>query len=420
MDTRGSEAESSLRRRRSNIGEAPTLNVDSASSARNADKPQSWTSSRHVGSHPETSTILLSPIAAEMDKPSSGQRSHYFCEGCQQARNSENFEARVTNLCRGIRCSLVWCDHPSIWFSATQRDAPQKERFCILREGRVKLCDHLSYSVADIKKICGSDELSGKGTIYHCEDQSHQGSPAYGDYPFKIGVPSIMFKRASMGVIDLCITFALARPLESTGSSTSERDIKSCLSSVSEAISKSSFAFCPHFRTTPDRMLDFGWYREKVGQPGEYSRKCMFCPMEIRFHLGEESRRFGKPPVVCELKFSELAGWIAPESINIPPWVGVFDPDSYGLFSDQTNKHITWCDDRRCATTFELGLYSFLLNQTNATTAAETATNLEKVYSLYSEPRIREFHASSGNPKRLPKRDAEAASARSKEKDRIP
>jgi hypothetical protein len=265
-----------------------------------------------------------------------------------------------------------------------------------MSEGRVKLCDHLSYSVADMQRICKSDELSGKGTIYYCEDPSHQGIAAYGDYPFKIGVPGVMFKKASSGYADVCITFALARPLESTSSSTSEVDIKSCLSSVSEAMNESSFAFCPHFRTTPDRMMDFGWYKEEVDQPGEYFRKCMFCPMTIRFHLGEKSRQLGKPPVVCELALHYQTGWRGSEGWDIIGWIRIFDPNSYGLFSDQASKHITWCDDRRCATTFELALYSFLLGQKKPTKATETAKSLDKIYSLYSEPKIREFDANRG------------------------
>lgn len=34
-------------------------------------------------------------------------------------------------------------------------------------------------------------------------------------------------------------------------------------------------------------------------------------------------------------------------------WIANIDPESYGGFADQETKHITWCDDRACATTFE-------------------------------------------------------------------
>lgn len=35
-------------------------------------------------------------------------------------------------------------------------------------------------------------------------------------------------------------------------------------------------------------------------------------------------------------------------------WIIQLDPQSYGHFDDMEMKHVTWCDDRTCATTFEM------------------------------------------------------------------
>lgn len=83
-------------------------------------------------------------------------RKQTLCEPCQTALRGRTLVsvrgqcAFVETPTQYIRCAGCHSKHPRNAFSHTQRRKDDNERICIGREGRLRLCEHVSFTWADI------------------------------------------------------------------------------------------------------------------------------------------------------------------------------------------------------------------------------------------------------------------------------
>ena len=69
-----------------------------------------------------------------------------FCDACRQFREDGRYDRAIERL-----QALLWCahcdeHHRRPFFSTRQREVPSATRFCILAEGKVRVCAHRSIS----------------------------------------------------------------------------------------------------------------------------------------------------------------------------------------------------------------------------------------------------------------------------------
>lgn len=109
--------------------------------------------------------------------------------------------------------------------------------------------------------------------------------------------------------------------------------------------------FCPHVFVTSERLVDIDAYADIHGLVLTLlkSLKCRNCPAEIQIQKGLGGFQI---PSFNELSGSRVCN--VPRSIKAHwSWVSQLDPRSYNFGQDTDTKHITWCDDPLCATSYE-------------------------------------------------------------------
>lgn len=261
------------------------------------------------------------------------------CEGCKAARTeSPVFGSRLLDLVRPLHCSKCGIPHAALFFSATQRDcATDSTRFCIGREGSRNICPHIRISRAEMMKW-KSDPSHGSHThIISCSEPS-----------CKLYDVRLQFQRGATS--DNISIYWTVKPDDNTSGSVWER-----LDSHVQKIHKALPAmFCPHLQSSPNRLQDTETWAENslIGQNKLIS--CLSCRATLFFnpdsHINEGAYHIlGAHPV----RFTSNC-WMTLGDATDRLWIRTLDPDSYGLFEDRHAKHITWCDDRQCLTTFEL------------------------------------------------------------------
>ncbi|KAH7017068.1 hypothetical protein EDB80DRAFT_677910 [Ilyonectria destructans] len=119
--------------------------------------------------------------------------------------------------------------------------------------------------------------------------------------------------------------------------------------------------------TTPDRLTRLKSFSlgDPCHRPAQQRMSCHICRTGIVCDpLAKDSDPQPANPFSNEHCSIERTCWWSLEKggATQEAWTSKLNPESYGHFVDQDTKHITWCDDRRCTTTFELLRYAGLLN----------------------------------------------------------
>jgi hypothetical protein len=113
--------------------------------------------------------------------------------------------------------------------------------------------------------------------------------------------------------------------------------------------------FCSHFQVSPERLFHL---EQSVTSLSGRWYTCNHCPTSVHVTADGGSRKIASScRFVCYLEDVEEM---------MQRWIGLLDPDTYGQFEDPDTKHITWCDDRSCATTCELAAFSVSIFVTGA------------------------------------------------------
>ncbi|KAH8684031.1 hypothetical protein BGZ61DRAFT_455538 [Ilyonectria robusta] len=113
--------------------------------------------------------------------------------------------------------------------------------------------------------------------------------------------------------------------------------------------------FCPHLQTTPG-SLSYHRTRDHKNMDGKWAWYCATCFTRITCDSSAEDAKQISSCCIMQLPYDDEK--------KMSTWVRALDPESYGHFSDQDTKHITWCDDRFCITTRELRQFSELISPT--------------------------------------------------------
>ncbi|KAH6995866.1 hypothetical protein BKA56DRAFT_609159 [Ilyonectria sp. MPI-CAGE-AT-0026] len=275
-----------------------------------------------------------------------------FCQPCQKARAKPNYGHRVAALLDPLYCSKCYVDHPAIFFSESQRKVPESGRICIGFEGYCTVCPHLKFSLQDSRDWLEDLRIKENASLtMTCQEKS-----------CKFNQVAIQQNRLIKGG-SYSIQWSSSLDIDSTDIRT-RRD--GCLAKLKDLHTCFPGAFCPHLQTTPDRLTCLKSFSlgNPCHRPAQQRMSCRICRTRI---LCDPLAKDSDPPPAnpfsdeycsiertCEWSFG--TGGATQEA-----WTSKLNPESYGHFVDQDTKHITWCDDRRCTTTFELIRYASLL-----------------------------------------------------------
>lgn len=331
---------------------------DTVTTSTTANEPSAFLPSGLQPAIPHTEQPLgnIAEASSVKDIPTSPQKpAKYdpgtplpFCQACQEARNSPQFVDRVASAMRLLKCSACLCEHPALLFSASQRDAPDPSRVCIGHQGHYTLCPHQKIRFSDVQQF---NELFPQSQhqelVQRCVEPScpcHRARIRYS---------------GTNGAAQLLITWSASlSPLQTMFLPEGKDSFAhQCVAKLNEIHNECPAIFCPHKRVNFDRLVQV----EKMKVYGEDTTFILSCRI-----CGHTIRNLLKPLENDEpIQFSDFIKWrrglhTGASKYN---WISALDPESYDLYSDMEMKHIAWCDDRNCATTFGLIQWYKLLDE---------------------------------------------------------
>lgn len=263
-----------------------------------------------------------------------------FCQPCQKARASPEYDRRFVQLQNPLHCSMCAQKHSAVYFSATQRKAPESIRKCIGHQGKCVVCPHVEFSLADIQEW--GRKRRGETSEMKCPE------------------PTCPYAQASV----IHVRDKKYHRIEGSWKASVDTDqgvdfVEACLAKLQDIHKACPAAFCPHLQTTLTRLesldsLEQGSFGES--KSWDSSVFCVVCNMHIVFDQEEQTTResdrwFKSQCYAIRHRFSIK---IERNCSMDTDWIKLLDPESYGHFDDEETKHITWCDDRDCATSCEL------------------------------------------------------------------
>lgn len=357
----GVPSEETLRRRR--------LRPDEAKSA--------WASGVESRKHEEEpdSTALLEKEPAE-----------FRCADCQEARSSMEYKSRVLKLFEPLYCFDCKRTHASLFFSHSQRHSPALggQRKCIAHEGRLQICEHMSFTWAELVDTDWATSPLAKWKekyreyIIVCQHPSHHAETAcdeeiteevtcsYASISIrKVGDVARLSARNIPAVSDQILPVVAQVELGPSPARFRQGetyDLETALLSVNDNFSPPKSAactfcnFCPHLVTSPERVRALEQFRHIAAllvPRGVYVYRCHLCDFEIRLLCPINPHSLPEPSWHRAVRYQASLLLDLQEPTNIS-WLSHLDPNSYGMLSDPDTKHITWCDSRHCATTYNL------------------------------------------------------------------
>ena len=291
------------------------------------------------------------------------------CNACKKARAEQAFGARLLGLMSPLRCSKCQSEHAAVFFSETQRAASESTRACIGHEGYWSVCPHLRISYADIMRWMGDFHTESDHVRISCPEPSCLYHNATIKYEFE-GLDD-----------DIAIRWSAYLDPDTKGTFWDRSSSK--LQSIYSAFPA---AFCPHVQTTPNRLANLDLWLVDKHLPSGREIYCPACKALIMFNAKAEDAQepdttqhdpldVPEPPIdyysFCVMNRGDAAAL---------SWIEKLNPESYGHFRDQSTKHITWCNDRRCATTYELLQCSVFRG--TASCSVETGVRLDAKLTL--------------------------------------
>lgn len=278
-------------------------------------------------------------IAPSINKAKVGSN---FCPDCEQARSDPDYHKRTMDLMRLIHCGRCDDKHPAFLFSPTERQSDSSAaRQCIGYEGRIYPCKHKEVSWSDgiaIDRLGGlpdSVETKSLGPFVvkgACEHHDHEDR----------GIPQLDLLLTNGSQQEVRLHYRATVAPQYGPHREGEDGKEAYATQVLELFREDELMFCPHFKTTPSRLRDFDSHFHDGDS--RYCHMCQVCPFQISIQVGP------KPKIEC----SSISRPLLKDGPTGENWIQLLDPSTCGFFSDQETKHITWCDDHQCDTTFEL------------------------------------------------------------------
>ncbi|KAL6408883.1 hypothetical protein AUP68_07831 [Ilyonectria robusta] len=276
------------------------------------------------------STLSLDPASSPEQSPTD-RRFAKYCEPCQKSQASPGFGDRIADLLDPLYCAGCQTQHPSILFSSTSRRTESARRICIGRQGYYTASPHLAFTLADVEAWIKKDE----GFKICC--------PESGCPPISVTVDRVC------GMDYIAIQWNTALDDASRSSTFEDR----CFARLHAMHRSFPALFCPHLQTTPG-TLSYHRTRDHKTMDGKWAWYCATCFTRITCDSSAEDAKQISSCCIMQLPYDDEK--------KMSTWVRALDPESYGHFSDQDTKHITWCDDRFCITTRELRQFSELIS----------------------------------------------------------
>jgi hypothetical protein len=287
----------------------------------------------------------------------------YHCQPCEEARKSKKYTKQVAKLLRPELYCIVCKDFlPPVMFPPWMRNLGKNhfdERKCILHVGRVSLCAHMSFSLDEVmQKDWTTDarcEISSEGNPrIVCKHPDHKASTIEDNNGHRLlNVPYMQLLQ--VGSLILFEFNVDPRPQELGHHEQSTSEVVGISESqatqvhrVSDALEACAFMFCPHLKMNPGRDGHFDNYKVVSGPHG-FQLCCAACQFRIVVDMTTSKGEERCQSIWCNsmIKLDE-------SDASKRDWVAALNPNSYDQFSDDEAKHITWCDDPDCATSFQL------------------------------------------------------------------
>lgn len=275
------------------------------------------------------STLSLDPGSSPEQSPTYPRFAKY-CESCQRSRASPGFEDRLADLLDPLYCAGCQTQHPSILFSSTSRRTESARRICIGRQGYYTASHHLAFTLADVEAWI----KKGEGFKICCPES---GCP-----------PISVIAGRVCGIEYISIKWNTA--LNGTSRSSTFKD--RCFARLQAMHGSFPALFCPHLQTTPG-SLSYHLTRDNKYMHGKWASYCAMCLTCIACDSSSEDAEQISSCCFMQLPHNH-------DQRKMSTWIKTLDPESYGHFSGQDTKHITWCDDRFCITTRGLLQFSQL------------------------------------------------------------
>lgn len=294
-----------------------------------------------------------------------GSPGKYYCTACAEATLHPHWLARIQDLFE----SAAWCLSCEAWryrsnFAPAERpsvpECATKPGYCVTHSGVWWLCAHRGYTWGDIKlpdwsreKTFERREGGGWKVSVQCEHQDHteRERPTF-TIMFEEGQKKEGQEDGTGGQYMANIHQSIFSHQLGASPDRIDLQVEGCMTRLFALLDAGATKLCPHLQTSPELVLDFSAHERYGDDPMSHWCKCHLCGFAIWFHLADGVNR--KQPRMEISKSLRALDRFGQSSLERSSWDTIAGPESYGLFSDMETKNILWCDDRKCATTFQL------------------------------------------------------------------
>lgn len=292
-----------------------------------------------------------------------GPPGTYYCTACADATRHPHWLARI----QALLGTKVWCLSCQAWryrgnFAPAQRpsvhECATRPGHCVTHSGVWRLCAHRGFTWTTItqtdwslEKTFERREGGGWKVRVQCEHKDHT----------EIERPTltITFEEGQRegqedgtgGQYTVNIHQRIFTHQPDASADQIDVQVEGCMARLFALLDAGAVKLCPHLQTSPELVRDFSAYERYEGHLMTHWRRCYLCSFAIGFHLADGV--IGRVP---QMEFTKtlVLDRLGKSSSERVSWDLMADPESYGLFSDMETKNILWCDDRNCATTFQL------------------------------------------------------------------
>lgn len=285
----------------------------------------------------------IGKLHQKIDKVGKGLPGLYYCNACAAWRKRFWYLYDIHELLVDDKyCAYCGLTHLQVSFSHRERDKREGHARCVLHEGVWRVCAHLCFRWSGIANRDWSQQpeyrrtRAGWTVTVTCKHPDHH----INERP----AVTITFRKGESKVPNsfvLSSTQNLYPRIDAP-----EKQLESCLSKVFDTLEAGCTMLCPHLRITPGTLRSIASHPHSSVDGTNYTHVCQICRFVVRFQLSDPQH----PRIECQHETTmDTKG-------SIGTWHSfqrLIDPESFGIRSDGDAKHILWCDDKQCATSFE-------------------------------------------------------------------
>lgn len=338
-----------------------------------------------------------------------------LCDACLRFRQTGGYV-----LAKAALYTVKWCsgcerEHPAIFFSDAQRATQDDQRLCIGREGSVRTCEHqqLNWQLTKIADDQNKKQTAACQHFIHGDPHGYE--QAFSNHNDK---PTVTVTVARKTSIEHYREVTFCWKVLAFKHSPDEELTFSVLRQKLKLMSKQlKLEFCPHLSLDDDsvpsiRSTAAAWRPAfRLGttpscarpQAAQTNAVCASQPSTLfrgTFLPVIESEQLAPHAAscsVCRLQYAWTRSddqvhlsirqfqTIDANSPNDPRWVGLLDTDSIQLKDDLSAKHITWCDDGNCITSYRRRTHQHILEESHRLYEEELQRQREEAEALAAE-----------------------------------